>query len=216
VRGSVGLPIEGWQCVQFSLPTSSIFFGLPRDNDVPAPRRSDARRNRAAILRTASAELARGDSVASLERIARLAGLGKATVYRHFPDRHALADAVSGEQLALLARLVEEAAGDPAAFRPLLRAVLLTQLSMRPLVRVMREGPERHQQRVAQRMLAILSGPLRRAQQAGQLRADRTPADLILVFTMLEAAIERAADAEEREAAGLRAIDLLLDGFFAC
>ncbi|GAA1873735.1 TetR/AcrR family transcriptional regulator [Pseudonocardia ailaonensis] len=58
-------------------------------------QRADARRNYERILAVAKAEVAGQGSDASLERIARVAGVGSATVRRHFPSRYALLEAVS-------------------------------------------------------------------------------------------------------------------------
>jgi AcrR family transcriptional regulator len=63
--------------------------------------RADAVRNRARILRIARGQLAAGDTSLQLNAIARLAGVGVGTVYRHFPNRHALVEALSAERLLL-------------------------------------------------------------------------------------------------------------------
>jgi AcrR family transcriptional regulator len=77
----------------------------------PAPQRSQARANRARILAAAREELAR-DPEASLEEIARAAGVVRRTVYGHFPNRRALLEALAEEAVQALAAAAE------AAFRP--------------------------------------------------------------------------------------------------
>ncbi|RKN12053.1 TetR/AcrR family transcriptional regulator [Streptomyces radicis] len=68
-------------------------------------RRADARRNHTRILAVAEAEVATRGAAASLEQIARTAGVGSATVRRHFPTRRALLEAVSRRRIeALCAR----------------------------------------------------------------------------------------------------------------
>ncbi|GAB7067270.1 TetR/AcrR family transcriptional regulator [Mycobacterium hodleri] len=62
--------------------------------------RSDARRNRERLLQVAAAAYAAGDGVPSLEAIARSAGVGIGTLYRHFPTREALVEAVYRAELA--------------------------------------------------------------------------------------------------------------------
>ncbi|MFC4942180.1 TetR/AcrR family transcriptional regulator [Pseudonocardia sp. GCM10023141] len=69
---------------------------------MPDGQRADARRNYARILAVAEAEVASKGSGASLEQIARTAGVGSATVRRHFPSRRALLQAVSRERIAAL------------------------------------------------------------------------------------------------------------------
>jgi len=181
---------------------------------VPTPRRRDARRNRTQILRVADEALTRGTDPTPLPEIARLAGVGRATVYRHFPDRGELALAVMGEQFAGLGRLVEDRAGDPAAFREVLHVVLTAQATMRPLVALLRELSPPDRRRNADRLVAALAPSLREAQAAGLVRDDLAPRDLELVFAMLEAAVAAAADLpdEEREAVVARAIRTLVDG----
>ncbi|EFL01676.1 LOW QUALITY PROTEIN: TetR family transcriptional regulator, partial [Streptomyces sp. SPB78] len=65
-------------------------------------QRADARRNYARILAVAEAEVAERGADASLEHIARTAGVGSATVRRHFPNRRALLEAVFHERIEAL------------------------------------------------------------------------------------------------------------------
>jgi AcrR family transcriptional regulator len=80
-------------------------------------QRRDARTNRARILEVADEVFGRGGESASTEEVARLAGVGIATVFRHFPTKAALLEAVLVERFARLrARAVAElAAADPGA-----------------------------------------------------------------------------------------------------
>ncbi|MFD7665429.1 TetR/AcrR family transcriptional regulator [Streptomyces sp. NPDC059788] len=72
---------------------------------MPDGQRADARRNHARILAVAEQEVAAHGADASLEQIARTAGVGSATVRRHFPTRRALLEAVSRQRIdALCAR----------------------------------------------------------------------------------------------------------------
>ncbi|GIJ49519.1 TetR family transcriptional regulator [Virgisporangium aliadipatigenens] len=75
------------------------------------PQRADARRNYARILAVAQDEVAAHGADASLEQIARVAGVGSATVRRHFPTRHALLTAVSRHRIEALCARAEELAG---------------------------------------------------------------------------------------------------------
>ncbi|MEV1008856.1 helix-turn-helix domain-containing protein [Streptomyces sp. NPDC049881] len=90
---------------------------------MPEQQRADARRNHALILAVAEQEVAARGADASLEQIARTAGVGSATVRRHFPTRRALLEAVARERIdALCARARELADGDDS------RKALLTWL----------------------------------------------------------------------------------------
>ncbi|GIF04357.1 TetR/AcrR family transcriptional regulator [Actinoplanes siamensis] len=178
----------------------------------PTARRRDAQRNRAAIVLAASEVLTGPDPVALMPEIARRAGVGQATLYRHFPDRQALTTAVLEHQLDLLAEAVAGPAGEPCQFRRLLRSVLHTQIAMRGLVALVRRLDVPTRRRYRQRALTALSGPLRRAQEHGHVRADLVPEDLALLFTMVQGVAEATADAAAARAAADRSVDLMLDG----
>ena len=82
--------------------------------------RADAERNRARLLETAKAAFAEKGSAASLDEIARTAGVGAGTLYRHFPTRDALIEAVyrnETEQLVAAAVRLTETEPPVAALR---------------------------------------------------------------------------------------------------
>ncbi|WP_432842935.1 TetR/AcrR family transcriptional regulator [Dactylosporangium sp. CA-092794] len=175
---------------------------------VPTPRRRDAQRNRSAIVQAAG-ELLLSRAAVLMPEIARRAGVGQATLYRHFPDRHALVAAVVADRLERLEAFVAAGAGRPSGFRDLLGEVLRTQLALRPLVRPA-GGLEREARR---RAVAALAPPLRRAQAGGEARADLAAEDLALLFAMLAGAADAAEPAGGLTAAAAeRSIALLLDG----
>lgn len=167
------------------------------------PRRVDARRNREVILRVAAEAFTRDGELVSLDDVARRAGLGRATVYRHFPDRHALGFAVAAEWLAALSRRTE---GE--SLRALLYAVLRTQVEQRSLVRLFRGLPERAQRRYTDALLTVLRPAFRRAREEGLLRPDLELADLPIVFAMVEGALRGGPASTER------LVGALLDGLF--
>lgn len=180
------------------------------------PRRTDARRNREAILRVADEAFSEGSEVVALEEIARRTGLGRATVYRHFPDRAALGFAVAEHQLELVKEFVRTAEENPrCSFRELLQWVLFKQVARRALVQLFRELPTRVQQQHANALIAILRQSFRRAQAGGELRDDIEPADLFLVFEMVEAALAAIPADEDRDAATQRIIEVITNGLLA-
>ena len=80
-----------------------------------APRlRADARRNRDRLIRTAAEAFAERGAGASLEDIARRAGVGIGTLYRHFPTREHLVEVVYRRELELLAEAAEQLAAEKA------------------------------------------------------------------------------------------------------
>jgi len=178
----------------------------------PTARRQDAQRNRAAIVRAASEVMTSGGSVVPMPEIARRAGVGQATLYRHFPDRSALAAAVVAHHLQRLEAFVATEACGPAMFRQLLREVLHTQVAMRPLVLLARRFDAGARGRYQKRLLAAFREPLRRAQSEGYVRSDLSPADLLLLFAMVQGVAEATDELADAQAAADRSIDLVLDG----
>jgi AcrR family transcriptional regulator len=86
--------------------------------DAPRAQRADARRNRDRLIETAAAAFARDGIDTSLEEIARTAGVGIGTLYRHFPSRDALLEAVFRHNVDAIAsqadELLETLPGDQA------------------------------------------------------------------------------------------------------
>lgn len=178
----------------------------------PTTRRRDAQRNRAAIVEAAIAVLSGPGPVTLMPEIARRAGISQATLYRHFPDRYALAAGIIGHQLHELE--VAGAAGRdrPATFGRLLREVLARQIHMRPLVVLSRRLDPATRRRFQQRMIAALTPPMRLAQEHGQIRPDLEPEDLLLMLRMVAGAAEATDDLLAGQAVAERSIDLLLRG----
>jgi AcrR family transcriptional regulator len=78
-------------------------------------RRADARRNRDRLVTAASAVIAEAGPGASLEEIARRAGVGSATLHRHFPHRSQLLEAVLHDRVQTLSTRAEELRAAPHA-----------------------------------------------------------------------------------------------------
>jgi AcrR family transcriptional regulator len=166
----------------------------------PTTRRRDAQRNRAAILEAAAEVLTRSEGFALMPEIARRAGVGQATLYRHFADRHALLAGVIGHQLERL-----EAHAAHADFRTLLRDTLHSLIAHRGLVNLAGRLEPALQERYLQRLVTAFAGPMRRARESGHIRPDLLPDDLVLIFAMVRGAAERPGDPR-------RAVDLLVEG----
>ncbi|MFJ5778414.1 TetR/AcrR family transcriptional regulator [Streptomyces sp. NPDC093094] len=75
------------------------------------PRRADARRNHQRLLEVAAAVFAERGEGASLDEIAKRAGVGSGTLYRHFPTRQALLEAAYVDRIEALAARADEIAG---------------------------------------------------------------------------------------------------------
>src|SRR3954451_12367147 len=92
------------------------------DQTSAARLRSDARRNRRTVLDAAVALLAERPQ-ATMQEIADASGLGRTTVYRHFPRRQDLIDALFSDVLRDAGRTIEEALRAPGTVRELLCAL---------------------------------------------------------------------------------------------
>jgi len=84
------------------------------DRDLHRPLRADAQRNRDLLIAAGRAAFTENGTAASLEDIARRAGVGVGTLYRHFPNRQALVEAVYVEEVEALCRSAADTAGLPS------------------------------------------------------------------------------------------------------
>jgi AcrR family transcriptional regulator len=154
----------------------------------PATLRADARRNRERIVAAASEVFAEQGSDACVDEIARRAGVGHATVFRRFPTKDDLIVAIFEARLEELARAVDEAAREPDAWIGLRRVVeqmAAQQVRDRGFCQAVGEEfvkPPRLKKAKAA-LLASFEALLRRAQEAGQVRADLEPSDVLLLVS---------------------------------
>ena len=179
-------------------------------------RRSDARRNRAAILVAAGEMFAESGDVAMYE-VARRAGVGQATLYRNFPNRNALVAALAVEWIEELERVEAEQADEAGGFFVLLRAMVDSAARFHGLVDCTQGSPEGASglEPLQLRLVELTRRSLRRAKAAGLVRRDLTVDDVMLLLAMVEGALGREADAAGRAAAASRVLTLALDGLTA-
>jgi len=178
--------------------------------------RADARRNYQKLL-TAAAEAftERGTDDVSLEEIARRAGVGIGTLYRHFPTRQALLEAVYRDQVeALRARADELIATKPPAeaLASWLRDLLDFGRTKRMLTTALLTTHNKDSELMSSgsRMVrGAASDILTGAQDAGVARADANPADLMRLVHAISLTAEWAADDNEQAD---RLLALVLDG----
>ncbi len=171
-------------------------------HDLDTVRRSDAVANRDAIVRAARALYGqRGDDV-PFDEIARVAGVGRATLYRHFPTREELHLAVLDRVVAEVEAAAAELPHTPAAFITLFEAALKIQTANLPIAELL--PPQTNHPGVAalrKRMQAAFREPLARAQAAGLVRSDLGPEDVRIQLVMLSAiARPGRSRAEQRRA----------------
>jgi AcrR family transcriptional regulator len=176
---------------------------------VPPQKRKDHQRNREAILKAADEAYAENTDALSLQEIAERAGVGRATVYRHFPDRFSLAGAVADHNFGILQGAL---AGERFDFDEILHGVLTVQVSMRSLAAVTKQLPTEERRRLTDRMVETLTPSFRAAQERGLVHRDLEPPDLLLIMAMLEAGLDNAPAGADLDEVGQRLIGVLLRG----
>jgi AcrR family transcriptional regulator len=182
------------------------------------PLRKDAERNRQRIL-VAAAELfgERGLHV-TLDAVAERAGVGVGTVYRRFPDKEALIDALFEARIDEVRAIADAACATPDAWDGLVlfldRAVALhgDDRALKELVFSTAHGQDRVA-RARDKIAPVVTRLVERAQAAGQLRADVALTDVPMIQLMLTAVIEYAGDASPE--LWRRYLALVLDGLRA-
>lgn len=179
------------------------------------PLRADARRNRARILEAARMAFASGGAGVPLDDIARDAGVGAGTVYRHFPTKEALFAAVIADDVHRLTARARDLArsGDPgAAFFDFLRELGTEATARRDIADALAAthvpDPTVSNSDEMQVALGLL---LRRAQEAGAVRVDIGITDLVVMLKASLAAVGPQGETGVRE----RVFAVLADGLRA-
>ena len=174
--------------------------------------RADARRNRARVLAAAATVFAAQGVGASTEEVARAAGVGVGTVFRHFPTKEALLLAVYEARLAELAdeaRALADADDPGAAFEAFFRTVVArsgTKLAVVDALAVVGIDVRTSAQQTG--LGAALRVLLTRAQDAGRIRADIGIADVTALLAGASRAVQQATTDDVRR----RAVDIVLSG----
>lgn len=182
------------------------------------PLRADARRNLALILAAAHEVFLEQGVDGSVEEIARRAGVGVGTVYRRFPTKEDLIDAIIAEHFASLAVLMRThlEAEDPwEGFCGMLRETLGLFAENRGFKAVVggRFADGEHPPPMVLELLEISNEIVARAQASGDLRADFAPTDLPLIFTGAGAVMDATRDVNPR--LWERYLTMVLDGLRA-
>ncbi len=187
----------------------------PRVQATP-PKRADARRNYDRLLAAAAAVFAeRGADDVSLEEIARRAGVGIGTLYRHFPARQALLEAVYKDQvdgLEVLAGKLLAAESPGAALGEWMRAFVAfgrTKRSMSSALVATIGKDSEFMSACSATLRSCTEALLSRAQEAGEARREVQSADIMRLAHALIMATELApADADQPD----RLLRLVVDG----
>jgi AcrR family transcriptional regulator len=186
------------------------------DHSIKPTRRPrvDAVRNRERVLKAAKAVFSAGGPDASLEAVARRAGVGIGTLYRHFPTREALFEAVYRREVEQLADLAEQLKADVApadALRRWLRSnveFVATKKGMLAALALAAHSPSELYAYSFDRLTTAMGALLDRAVASGELRADVSPEDLLRALI----GMCYMHDQPGWQAGVLRLVDVLVDG----
>jgi AcrR family transcriptional regulator len=181
---------------------------------MPTRLRADAERNRAALLVAAREVFGEHGLDASLDEIARRAGVGNATLYRRFPNRRELIAEVFAERMIEYVEFAEHALREPdawVAFVGYLTKLCELQATDRGLSELLVTTTFDDDVRLIELRATAqrrTNEVIRRAQAEGGLRPDFTRKDLLLLLTANAGVVQRSPDPN----AWRRQLALLIDG----
>lgn len=177
--------------------------------------RSDSVRNRQRLLEAATEIFSAGAAKASLEAVARKADVGIGTLYRHFPTREALFEAVYRHEVDLLSELAErldqENCEPVEALRRWLHANIRLMATKKGMVEALQLAAMSNSELKAytyERMVGALDALLQRAVKARAIRADLSGEDLLRTLV----GIFYAQQHESWQQTALKIIDILIEG----
>ena len=182
--------------------------------------RADAARNRERVLEAARAVFSAGGPEASLEAVARQAGVGIGTLYRHFPRREDLFEAVYRREVQHLADLAEQLQADTPCLSPFealrrwIRAnveFIATKKGMSAVLAQAAQAPPELMAHSIDRLTRAIGGLMSRAVEAGEIRSDIGPEDLLRGVVGLCYAHDKPGWQDNV----LRLVDVLVDGLRA-
>jgi AcrR family transcriptional regulator len=177
--------------------------------------RADARRSRAKLLEAATEAFAENGADAPLEDIARRAGVGIGTQYRHIPTRTDHQAAVYRSQVDAVCATADKLIGtaSPAqVFTGSVRAIAAYLITKRGLSKALIDAVGRDSELISVcslRMRETLDGVLSHAQEAGVLRPDVTSMDVLRLVHGIVMATEKAPEDTDR------LLGMMLDGLRA-
>ena len=182
----------------------------------PAPRkpRADAQRNRDLILEVAKKAFTRSGANASLDDIAKEAGVGPGTLYRHFPTRDALLEAVyrnEVEKLAAAQRELSEQLPPAEALRAwmlLFVDYIAAKHIIAPALNTIVGGPSKLYEGSRTLVQGAIDALVKRAIQSGDIRRDLDPYDLLRALI----GVSNVASSPDWQQSARRLVDILITG----
>jgi AcrR family transcriptional regulator len=179
------------------------------------PLRRDAERNRQRILHAAAEVFTQRGLDATLDDVARQAGVGVGTVYRRFPDKESLVAELFQDRIDTLVAVAEEAGTAPDPWQALVSYLeyvatcMAGDLGLRQLMMFATYGRDKVAY-AREQMRPVITKLVERAQAAGALRPDFAATDVPLIAFMLSSAAEYAGPVNHE--VWRRYLALLIDG----
>jgi AcrR family transcriptional regulator len=176
--------------------------------------RTDAQRNRERILEMAKLAFTRSGANTSLDEVAKQAGVGAGTLYRHFPTRDALLEAVYHSEVAKLAAAQRELSG---RLRPVeaLRVwmwlfvdYIATKQLIAPALNTLLGGPSKLYEASRAQISGAIHALVERAVRSGDIRRDLDPFDLLRALI----GVSNVASGPDWLQSAKRLVDILITG----
>ena len=181
----------------------------------PRRPRSDAIRNRELLLDAAAAVFSAGGPDASLEAVAKRAGVGIGTLYRHFPTRESLFEAVYRHEVDQLSELAEQLGREASPVEALRRwlhanvRLVATKKGMLAALALAANPPSELFAYSFDRLTKAVGSLLDHAKKAGEIRSDITPEELL---TALVGICYNMYNKPDWQKTVLRLVDIFVDG----
>jgi len=192
------------------------FFIMPKKNARQMQRkpRADAQRNRERILEVAKEAFARHGANASLDEIARQVGVGPGTLYRHFPTRAELLQAVYRAELEKLAAAGQKFSQTMAptdalrAWLFLFVDTIAAKQLIAPALNTLLGDPKKVFEASYAKMHQAIRALVKRSVESGDIRGDLDPMDLLRALI----GVSNVASAPDWQASARRLVDILIIG----
>ena len=187
---------------------------MKRSQPARRKQRTDAQQNRERILEVAKEAFARSGASASLDDIARQAGVGAGTLYRHFPTRDALLAAVYRAEVEKLAAAERKLAQGLPPIEALRAWMLLfvdyiaTKQIIAPALNTLVGGPSKVYEASRAQVAGAIHALVERAIQSGDIREDLEPFDLLRALI----GVSNVASGPDWQQSARRLVDILITG----
>ena len=189
---------------------------MPAQRSQPAARkpRTDAQRNRERILEAAKQAFTRSGASASLDDIAKQAGVGPGTLYRHFPTRDELLEAVYRTEVEKLAAAEQKFAATLPPVEALRAWMLLfvdyiaAKQIIAPALNTLVGGPSRVYEAHHAPVWEAIRALVKRAVKSGDMRKDLDPIDLLRALV----GVAHVSSSPDWQPSARRLVDILIAG----